>query len=156
MPSPGLIRGLRPASGPGIRDDGGVSAGYAVPVFYDSLIAKLIAWADDAGRGDRADGARARRVPGARDPDDDPVLPLADAPAGLQRAGATTRRISTACWPTRQGRAFQRVQQRRRGPDRDRRGARRVPGARAREPTAPRRAPRSRWKQAARREALRG
>jgi acetyl-CoA carboxylase, biotin carboxylase subunit len=51
MPSPGLIRSLRPASGPGIRDDGGVAAGYQVPVFYDSLIAKLIAWArtrDDA------------------------------------------------------------------------------------------------------------
>ena len=44
MPSPGLIRGLRPASGPGIRDDGGVGVGYAVPVFYDSMIAKLIAW----------------------------------------------------------------------------------------------------------------
>jgi acetyl-CoA carboxylase biotin carboxylase subunit len=44
MPSPGLIRGLRPASGPGIRDDSGVAVGYAVPVFYDSLIAKLVAW----------------------------------------------------------------------------------------------------------------
>ena len=44
MPSPGLIRGLRPASGPGVRDDGGVNVGYTVPVFYDSMIAKLIAW----------------------------------------------------------------------------------------------------------------
>jgi acetyl-CoA carboxylase, biotin carboxylase subunit len=44
MPAPGLIRAIRPASGPGIRDDGGVTAGYDVPVFYDSLIAKLIAW----------------------------------------------------------------------------------------------------------------
>ena len=44
MPSPGLIQGLRPASGPGVRDDGGVSAGYDVPVFYDSMIAKLITW----------------------------------------------------------------------------------------------------------------
>ena len=44
MPSPGLIRGLRPASGPGIRDDGGVGVGYTVPVFYDSMIAKLVAW----------------------------------------------------------------------------------------------------------------
>jgi acetyl-CoA carboxylase biotin carboxylase subunit len=44
MPSPGLIRAIRPASGPGIRDDGGVDAGYTVPVFYDSLIAKLVAW----------------------------------------------------------------------------------------------------------------
>jgi acetyl-CoA carboxylase biotin carboxylase subunit len=46
MPSPGLVRGLRPASGPGIRDDGGVSAGYEVPVYYDSMIAKLIAWGE--------------------------------------------------------------------------------------------------------------
>jgi acetyl/propionyl-CoA carboxylase alpha subunit len=44
MPSPGLIRGLRPASGPGVRDDGGVSVGYTVPVFYDSMIAKLVTW----------------------------------------------------------------------------------------------------------------
>jgi acetyl-CoA carboxylase biotin carboxylase subunit len=51
LPSPGLVRALRPASGPGIRDDGGVSAGYNVPVYYDSMIAKLVAWAntrDDA------------------------------------------------------------------------------------------------------------
>jgi acetyl-CoA carboxylase biotin carboxylase subunit len=47
LPSPGLIRGLRPASGPGIRDDGGVNEGYDVPVFYDSMIAKLAAWADN-------------------------------------------------------------------------------------------------------------
>jgi acetyl-CoA carboxylase biotin carboxylase subunit len=46
MPSPGLIRGLRPAAGPGVRDDGGVSVGYTVPVFYDSMIAKLITWGD--------------------------------------------------------------------------------------------------------------
>ena len=45
MPSPGLVRGIRPASGPGIRDDSGVLAGYTVPVFYDSMIAKLVAWA---------------------------------------------------------------------------------------------------------------
>ncbi len=45
MPSPGLVRAIRPSSGPGIRDDGGVLPGYTVPVFYDSMIAKLIAWA---------------------------------------------------------------------------------------------------------------
>jgi acetyl-CoA carboxylase biotin carboxylase subunit len=44
MPSPGLVRAIHPASGPGIRDDGGVAAGYTVPVFYDSMIAKLVAW----------------------------------------------------------------------------------------------------------------
>jgi len=58
MPSPGLIRGLRPASGPGVRDDGGVSVGYTVPVFYDSMIAKLVTWGssrrDSIGRMSRA------------------------------------------------------------------------------------------------------
>ncbi len=47
MPSPGLVRGFRPAGGPGIRDDSGVSAGYTVPVYYDSLVAKLVAWGAD-------------------------------------------------------------------------------------------------------------
>jgi acetyl-CoA carboxylase biotin carboxylase subunit len=47
MPSPGLVRSLRPASGPGVRDDSGISAGYTVPVYYDSLMAKLVAWAED-------------------------------------------------------------------------------------------------------------
>jgi acetyl-CoA carboxylase biotin carboxylase subunit len=50
MPSPGLIRGLRAAAGPGIRDDGGVSVGYLVPLFYDSLIAKLVAWGESRGQ----------------------------------------------------------------------------------------------------------
>jgi acetyl-CoA carboxylase biotin carboxylase subunit len=49
MPAPGLIRALRPASGPGIRDDGGVNAGYEVPVHYDSMIAKLVAWGGSRG-----------------------------------------------------------------------------------------------------------
>jgi acetyl-CoA carboxylase biotin carboxylase subunit len=49
MPSPGLIRAIRPASGPGIRDDSGVSSGYTVPVYYDSMIAKLVAWAGSRG-----------------------------------------------------------------------------------------------------------
>jgi acetyl-CoA carboxylase biotin carboxylase subunit len=44
MPSPGLVRAIRPSAGPGVRDDGGVLPGYTVPVFYDSMIAKLITW----------------------------------------------------------------------------------------------------------------
>jgi acetyl-CoA carboxylase biotin carboxylase subunit len=47
MPSPGLIRTLEPAGGPGIRDDRGFDAGSTVPIFYDSLVSKLIAWAPD-------------------------------------------------------------------------------------------------------------
>ena len=59
MPSPGLVRSIRPAAGPGIRDDGGVSAGYTVPVYYDSLIAKLVAW---AGSRDEAIARMARAL----------------------------------------------------------------------------------------------
>ena len=47
MPSPGRILQLRVPSGPGIRDDSGVTAGLDVPIFYDPMISKLIAWAED-------------------------------------------------------------------------------------------------------------
>ena len=47
MPSPGLIRGLRPAGGPGHpRRRRRRAPASTVPVFYDSMIAKLVAWAD--------------------------------------------------------------------------------------------------------------
>jgi acetyl-CoA carboxylase biotin carboxylase subunit len=44
LPSPGRIRALRLPGGPGIRDDTGVYAGYEVPVHYDPLISKLVAY----------------------------------------------------------------------------------------------------------------
>jgi len=47
MPSPGRIGTLRVPSGPGIRDDGGVYQGYRVPVYYDPMISKLVAWGED-------------------------------------------------------------------------------------------------------------
>src|SRR5438094_1937931 len=47
LPSPGRILQLRPPSGPGIRDDSGATEGLDVPIFYDPLISKLIAWAED-------------------------------------------------------------------------------------------------------------
>jgi acetyl/propionyl-CoA carboxylase alpha subunit len=46
MPSPGRIGTLRIPAGPGIRDDGGVYQGYRVPVHYDPMISKLIAWGE--------------------------------------------------------------------------------------------------------------
>ena len=47
LPSPGRILQLRPAGGPGIRDDSGATPGLDVPIFYDPMISKLVAWAED-------------------------------------------------------------------------------------------------------------
>ncbi len=44
LPSPGRIVHLRAPSGPGIREDGGYEPNGEVPIFYDSLVSKLIAW----------------------------------------------------------------------------------------------------------------
>ena len=44
FPSPGKITGLSEPSGPGIRVDSGVYAGWNVPLDYDPLLAKLIAY----------------------------------------------------------------------------------------------------------------
>jgi acetyl-CoA carboxylase, biotin carboxylase subunit len=42
MPSPGKITALNLPGGPGVRVDTHIYAGYSIPPFYDSLIAKLI------------------------------------------------------------------------------------------------------------------
>jgi acetyl-CoA carboxylase biotin carboxylase subunit len=47
FPSPGKILELRVPSGPGIRLDGGVYAGWTVPNDYDPMLGKLIAWGSD-------------------------------------------------------------------------------------------------------------
>jgi acetyl-CoA carboxylase biotin carboxylase subunit len=47
FPSPGKIAQLREPGGPGIRVDSGVYPGWTVPLEYDPLLAKLIAWAPD-------------------------------------------------------------------------------------------------------------
>ncbi|MBI4464576.1 MAG: acetyl-CoA carboxylase biotin carboxylase subunit, partial [Acidobacteria bacterium] len=44
FPCPGPIRALEVPSGPGVRDDGGVYAGWTVPVEYDPLLSKLCVW----------------------------------------------------------------------------------------------------------------
>ena len=47
LPSPGRIGHLQTPAGPGIRDESGTGAGLDVPIFYDPLISKLVAWAED-------------------------------------------------------------------------------------------------------------
>ena len=50
MPAPGKITKYAEPSGPGIRVDSGVYQGFTIPTFYDSMIAKLIVWAEDRPR----------------------------------------------------------------------------------------------------------
>jgi len=49
-PAPGKIFRYAEPSGPGIRIDSGVYQGFTIPPFYDSMIAKLIVWAEDRPR----------------------------------------------------------------------------------------------------------
>jgi len=47
MPFPGVVSDLTLPGGPGVRFDGLIYPGYAIPPFYDSLIGKLIVWDED-------------------------------------------------------------------------------------------------------------
>jgi len=47
IPQPGMIKTYEIPRGPGIRIDSHCYSGYAIPSFYDSLIAKLIVWDTD-------------------------------------------------------------------------------------------------------------
>ena len=44
FPCPGLITSLRTPGGPGVRDDSGVFERFEIPIFYDPIISKLVAW----------------------------------------------------------------------------------------------------------------
>ncbi|NPV37775.1 Biotin carboxylase of acetyl-CoA carboxylase [Brevinematales bacterium NS] len=47
MPVPGKITELHFPGGPGIRIDSHIYAGYEIPKYYDSLVAKVLAWGRD-------------------------------------------------------------------------------------------------------------
>ncbi len=47
VPSTGTLLRWRPPSGPGLRLDSGVVQGQEVSIYYDPMLAKLIAWAPD-------------------------------------------------------------------------------------------------------------
>jgi len=45
LPSTGTILHLRPAQGPGVREDRGIDEGGEISVYYDSMVSKLVVWA---------------------------------------------------------------------------------------------------------------
>ncbi len=47
LPAPGTLRRFRPPLGPGVRVDTHVEEGTVVPPHYDSLLAKIVVWAED-------------------------------------------------------------------------------------------------------------
>lgn len=47
VPSPGEIKFFHAPGGPGVRFDSAVYTGYRIPPYYDSMIGKLIVFADD-------------------------------------------------------------------------------------------------------------
>ncbi len=47
MPSPGKIRHINLPLGLGIRHDGYVYDGYEIPIYYDPMISKLVAWGNN-------------------------------------------------------------------------------------------------------------
>ncbi len=46
-PSPGEITHFHAPGGPGVRFDSAIYTGYRIPPYYDSMIGKLIVWADN-------------------------------------------------------------------------------------------------------------
>jgi acetyl-CoA carboxylase biotin carboxylase subunit len=58
LPAPGPVERFHPPLGPGVRVDTHVVDGYTIPPFYDSLVAKVIVWAESRP----AAIARARRA----------------------------------------------------------------------------------------------
>jgi acetyl-CoA carboxylase biotin carboxylase subunit len=49
IPSTGMLNSVIPPSGPGVRVDTGVYAGFEISPYYDSLISKLICWGETRG-----------------------------------------------------------------------------------------------------------
>jgi acetyl-CoA carboxylase biotin carboxylase subunit len=46
-PSPGTVTDVYLPGGKGVRIDSAIYSGYSIPPYYDSMIAKLIVWAEN-------------------------------------------------------------------------------------------------------------
>ncbi len=69
MPSPGRLEAFdMPAEGNGLRIDTGIRAGDNITIFYDPMIAKIVAWGEDRPQAiaRMLDGLRNCRIEGVR------------------------------------------------------------------------------------------
>ncbi len=87
-PSPKAITLWDSPGGEGVRLDSGVEAGSAVPIFYDSLLAKLDRLGRRPNRGDRAGSPSACVLRRRWTDDDDPIPPRRARPPGFHRGQA--------------------------------------------------------------------
>ncbi len=108
-PAAGTVSKVVFPGGPGIRVDTHVYAGAAIPPYYDSMIAKIVAFGRYPRGGDRANGTRAARNADRRRQYDHrimlgdsirPVVPLrplrhrVSAPAALRDDVVNARRLA--------------------------------------------------------------
>ncbi len=85
QPCPGLITAYHPPGGPGVRVDTHVYAGYTVPPYYDSLLAKVIVHGNRARRSAQPHGPGARQLHHRRRDHDHPVSRPGHPPPRLRR-----------------------------------------------------------------------
>ena len=62
IPSSGIIEALHLPGGPGVRIDSHIYQGYEIPPYYDSLLAKIIAYGPDRQGAMARDAASLRRM----------------------------------------------------------------------------------------------
>ena len=67
-PSPGTIDFVHFPGGPGVRMDSHIYDGYSIPTHYDSMIGKIITWAEDQGSLPGPHAGRPGGTPGHRNP----------------------------------------------------------------------------------------
>jgi acetyl-CoA carboxylase biotin carboxylase subunit len=101
-PSPGRIDVLRLPEGPGVRNDCGVYQGAEIPIHYDPMVAKLIVWGGDRERAiTRLQRALAElRIDGIRTtaPLFEQILRDDDFRAGRLDNGMLDRKLASGQW----------------------------------------------------------